>query len=175
MTKRMMKWIKSAGGPLICLDEIWAGCWRGVSASSELEPSEATTDYERACATEDYVAELATDGGRALILGDMPLETSVWSGQNTTIIRLFYADARTDFGDLVEKIGNEVFQNPIESTRYQIASGRMVIFDSALDGRDHGRNLLTFDIESGPYEILTATAKPDNRTSLLLHRFFRLN
>jgi hypothetical protein len=175
MMRHAMEWIKSGGGPLICVDEIWARCWRGVMNSSSQEPNEQRhTDYERACAVKDYVVDIKTDGGHALVLGDMPLETSVWSRNRTTIVRLFYADARTDFDNMLSTIGDEAFQNPIESTSYQVTSGRVVIFDSAVDGQDQGRKMLKFDIAGGRYEILTATVKPDSRTSLLLHRFFHI-
>jgi hypothetical protein len=171
-------WIKSSGGPLICLDEEWEVCWRGAAGSSAPVPNNIGgmhTDYERACTARDYVNKLKLNGGSALILGDMPLETSVLSQRRTTIIRLFYADAATDFDQLLVTLGDQVFQNPIESTSYKVISGRMVIFDSAADGCDRNRTVLPFDIEAGEYRVLTATAEPNDRTSLLLHGFFRTN
>lgn len=171
-----MKWIKSGGGPLICVDGIWARCWRGIGASSKPGPNvSGHTDYERACATKDYVVGLETNGGHALILGDMPLETSVWVNQTTTIVRLFYAEPQTDFGDILEKIGDEAFHDPIESTEYRVTSGRLVVFDAALDGRGRTPDWLAFALDRGTYRVLTALAKPDTKTSLLLHRFSRVN
>lgn len=173
MVSRAMQWIKSGGGPLICVDRNWATCWRGVVASGPLGLE--CTDYERACAAKDYVNKLNLNGGSALILGDMPLETSVWSGQRLTIVRVFYADPSTEFDQIMLALGDEIFAHPIESTSYEVVSGRMVIFDSAADGRDPTRGVLPFDIENGKYKILTVTTEPNDRTSLLLHRFFLTN
>ena len=161
---------------MICVDESWSNCWRGVVGSScPVHRDDTITDYNRACNIKDYVGSLRTNGGCALVLVDMPLETSVWLRGRTTIVRLFYADRDIQFEDLLSQIDNSIFINPLEVATYDVVSGRMVIFDSALTLGPQEQNFLPFNIEAGRYKILTVTAKPDSRTSVLLHRFFRVN
>jgi hypothetical protein len=47
----------------------------------------------------------------------------------------------------------------------------MIVFDSACAGKDVGDAHLTFDLPPGAYSILTKQFQPDERTSVLVHKF----
>jgi Immunity protein 21 len=175
MTERGMNWIKSAGGPLICVERVLANFWRGAVADTETT-KELESDYDRACRIRDYVGTVYMTEGSALILGDMPLETSVWrdASEHTIIVRLFYIDPETNVPQLLAGIGEAAFKDPEESITFRIGSGHMTILDSAALGVDPKKKAIFFEIPIGEYYILTKVINPDSRTSILLHKFCRV-
>lgn len=170
-----MQWIKSAGGPLICVEEELASFWQGVVGNSVSghAVTEAPSDYDRACAVSEYVGVVDLPQKYALILGDMPLETTVWSPSFDLplIVRAFYMDPGVDLSQLLASYGSLSFADPIESIDCEIGSGHMVIFDSAIPGSHENRESLSFEIPPGSYRILTKAFVLDSRTSVLMHRF----
>ncbi|OGB30721.1 MAG: hypothetical protein A3F78_04270 [Burkholderiales bacterium RIFCSPLOWO2_12_FULL_61_40] len=171
-----MSWIKSAGGPLICVEKDLAPFWLGILGSSVKDgpTTPLFNDYDRACAVSDYVGMVELPRKYALILGDMPLETTVWrpSSESPLIVRVFYMDPGVDLPQLLAAHGNLSFADPIESIDCEIESGHMVIFDSAVPGL-HEHASLSFEIPPGNYQILTKVFEPDSRTSVLIHKFER--
>jgi hypothetical protein len=179
MRERSVEWIKSGGGPLVCLETALAHRWRGVEVGggTTVDPKiNAVSDYERACRVPDYLGTIDLEEGSALVLGDMPLETSVWSDalKNIIIVRLFYIEPETDVSNLLQNIGDSSFINPQESIIFETRSSRLIIFDSAFPGDDQKKNILRFQLSKGKYRILTGLINPDSRTSLLLHKFYPL-
>lgn len=170
-----MRWIKSAGGPLICVEKELSSFWQGVLGNSVSghAASAALNDYDRACAVADYVGIVELPRRFALVLGDMPLETTVWcpSSEPPLIVRVFYMDPGVDLLRLLAAHGNLSFADPIESIDCEIESGHMVIFDSAVPGLHEGHASLSFEIPPGRYGILTKVFEPDSRTSVLIHKF----
>jgi hypothetical protein len=166
-----MKWIKSAGGPLVCLERYLVANWSGAHEESYIE--QRTTDYERACQVQDYLGRIKIRDGEALVLGDMPLETSVWQGRDgtTVIVRLFYADPTVDIPRIINALSDDEFDPPDEHTAINIHDGEMVIFDAAMRGDCASVAALHFELPVGRQIVLTKAVKPGDRTSLLLHKF----
>ncbi len=102
------------------------------------------------------------------------METSVWATASGSIfiVRLFYLDPGTDVPGLLRYIDDKSFDDPEESISFHIGSESMVIFDSAFSGKDSTREVVDFAISRGNYRVLTKTIDPDERTSLLVHRFY---
>jgi hypothetical protein len=171
-----MDWIKSGGGPLICAEREVAVYWRGVTRTNEeLDLSaDELSDYDRGCRVRDYLGVLKVGRGHAVILGDMPLETSVWKDGygNVLIVRLFYIDAGADVPGILRGINDSCFDDPNGSVDFEITSGQMVIFDSAFPGIEQEKKTLAFETSRAMYRILTKVVKPDSQTSILLHKFF---
>ena len=71
-TDKRLNWIDSAGGPLILIEQTYLNYWKGIF--SDQEP----TDYNRACAIDNYISLIEVGDGKALVLGDMPMRTA-WS------------------------------------------------------------------------------------------------
>jgi hypothetical protein len=169
------EWIKSAGGPLICVERELAHCWRGaIRTNAGIDaPALSLSDYDRACRIREYLGAIDLEKGRALVLGDMPLETSVWKDATDSpfIVRLFYIDPGTDVPQVLRRIGDLLFVDLEEAINFEIASGQMVIFDSAYPGGDQAKKDLFFECAPGKYRILTKMINPDSRTSMLLHKF----
>ena len=170
-----LKWIKSRGGPLICVESELAPYWQGVVANSIEQGlgSVYLSDYERACSVEDYLGEIPLNGRRAIILGDMPLETMIWhvSDDLPRIVRVYYADPDVDVTKRLELTQDLDFSNPVELTEIDVKSGPLIVFDSACAGKDVGNACLSFNLSPGVYSILTKQFEPDDRTSVLVHKF----
>jgi hypothetical protein len=143
-----MEWIKSGGGPLVCVERELAHLWRGTLVSGgEDAPALAVSDYERACQVRDYLGVANLNHGSALILGDMPLATSVWidSSGRVGIVRLFYLDRDADVSSILGKIDDSLFNDPDETLNFEVASNQMMIFDSAASGADKAERALFFE------------------------------
>lgn len=171
-----MEWIKSGGGPLLCIEKVLGRDWSGVDANSlpDETKSHYSNDYERACAVFDYVGKIPVRGGHALVLGDMPLQTLIWSRGHTLpkIVRVYYADPETNVISVLDAAPGTVFGDPVESIKFAVGSSPLVIFDSAYPFSEV-RNIarLEFELPIGLYEVLTLKVDPNPRTSVLVHSF----
>lgn len=168
-------WIKSGGGPLICVELEIANSWLGVTGTSHSQGpnSECLSDYERACNVRDYIGKVSLSNHDALILGDMPLETLVWHRPDELprVVRVIYGDPGVDIVKVLE-LGRELdFNDPIELLETNVKSESMVIFDSAYPGIDVSKSRLSFKLPKGKYIVLTKQFLPDDRTSVLVHKF----
>lgn len=172
-----MDWIKSAGGPLICVEKELANSWRGILGNSVNDRTAIPTsnDYDRACAVSDYVGIVVLPPKYALVFGDMPLETTVYcpSSEISLVVRVFYMDPGADLLQIFAAHGSLSFVDSIESIDCEIQTGHMVIFDSAINGLHQAYDKLSFDISPGSYQILTKIFELDSRTSVLIHKFAR--
>jgi hypothetical protein len=171
-----VRWIKSAGGPLVAMRKDLAPSWRGILGNSswpKMSTETMNTDYSRACDIKDYVGIIDVSDGNAIVLGDMPLSTTVWTdtGSKIFIIRAFYMGPDQDINLLMIDMNEEELKNVVESVDFTVFAQKMVIFDSALPGERFEDECLSFSMPLGKYIILTYELKPNARTSLLLHRF----
>lgn len=171
-----MRWIKSAGGPLLIVERDLASLWGGISCSfSQQVAAQGQTDYDRACHISDYIGVIAIAGRHALVLGDMPLATSVWPCQKgSLVVRPFYMDSDESLPAVLNDCDISDLSTEIESLTFEFSSDDNIIFDSALTGSRIFSDFLEFPVIPGAYKIDTFDFKPDSRTSLLLHRFQRL-
>ena len=172
-----MRWIKSGGGPLVCIERRLARLWRGVDGNSTPRHIDTNdTDYERACGIGRYVGQIPVGDRVALVLGDSPLETSVaWLRGDPVLVRLIYADPHVDFQELLSSTPDSAFENPSEALAYDAESEEHLIFDSAASGDEAERNGIIFSVRPGRLAVLTASGEPNDRTSWLLHRFVRVS
>jgi len=169
------RWIKSGGGPLICVESELARYWLGVAANSIIHGPDRIheSDYKRACSVSDYLGKIPLGNRHALILGDMPLETLIWqlTEQLPRIVRVYYADPDVDVTKRLESTQNLDFSDPVETMEVDVRSTPMIVFDSAYPGKDVGGAHLSFELPPGMYSVLTKPFSPDDRTSVLVHKF----
>jgi hypothetical protein len=171
-----LQWIKSAGGPLVVMGSDLAPLWRGYGGNSARFGEfgqRLETDYVRACEIKDYVGVVDVADGYSLVLGDMPLATSVsvdGLGRNL-IVRPIFMDPDDDLTSLVRGVADADLGKELESIEFSVKNSRMVIFDSALSGDDLGEECLSFLISAGNYKIVTYEFKPSSRVSSILHIF----
>jgi hypothetical protein len=170
-----MKWMKSAGGPLICLETRLMSSWCGTEGTFQTGKCAASqrSDYDRACAVNDYAGLVDVDGGSALILGDLPLATTVFGKAHFElyVVRAVYMDPGTEITPFVDYFDERFFRASLEALSFTIRSDALAMFDSALPGSDQSKEVLAFSLSPGRYEIKTALVDPNEQTSLVVHRF----
>ncbi|OYU86769.1 MAG: hypothetical protein CFE29_27535 [Bradyrhizobiaceae bacterium PARB1] len=167
------KWVGSGGGPLICVEERLAHHWLGVD--NAIAGDDDGSDYDRACDIGDFLGKVPLPGADALILGDEPLQTCVdrTHPEHPSVLRVYYADPDIDVIRQLHARGDLDFANPEEMIEIDVGSTPLVIFDAAFPGEDRSVQRLSFDLRPGHYKVLTKRFEPDERISVLVHRFVR--
>jgi hypothetical protein len=130
------------------------------------------TDYERACGVRGYLGVLNVGPAEALVLGEEPMQTSVWSPADSTVVLIRWRYARDDksVGRLLAGLGKE-----------QLGPGRVVVdfreadvrlFDCAVAGKTSGSDAaghLDISLISSRVSVSTDIWEPDKETCLILH------
>jgi hypothetical protein len=170
-----MKWIRSAGGPLICIGSDLAGLWMGIHGNSlsRSANSPKTSDYVRACEIPTYLGKIQIGGGEALILGDIPMETTVFASPCTAplIVRVVYKDPDADVLAILTRFGRLDSMFAVERMSFRVAAEKMSIFDSADLQKDSCDASLALVLEKANYEVRTFAFEPDERTAVVVHEF----
>lgn len=172
-----MHWIMSGGGPLICLERHLEGSWGGIDKLT-IPHGDAKTDYDRACQLKGYLNVLPVLGGEAIILGDMPLDTSFCRARSGALMiaRVIYAclDFDDKFESIIAELDESIFDRPSETSHFAFATPSVSMFDSAEPGYDILEGSLHFDVTPGSYRVLTREYEPDPENSLVMHKFVLL-
>jgi hypothetical protein len=159
-----LKWISSEGGPLILLEHRLISSWGGAFAPQD------ETDYDRACAIEDYVGLISVGPGYGLVLGDEPMQTS-WSTlteeNGGVLVRWQWARNENAVIRTLHQVPEELWTHTDLS--FSKTEGPLLLFDAACPGKNIVSSL-TIDLGRGRYSIDFAHYQPDRETSLILHR-----
>lgn len=180
-----LKWVDSAGGPLILIGDKSVGLWSGIlkrsayltnvdeGADNFLDPGEA--DYGKACLIEDYLGLVKVDGDEVLVLGDEPMLTTFFFSQEKPVL------ARWCYGEDKEFIDNILLNINLSSIiqwefalTFNLTSDKQFLFDSAcsksmIDKRQE--DCLDINMKRGQYKLSTSVYEPDRKTKLILHKF----
>ncbi len=179
-----MRWVESGSGPLLLLSSELLAEWEGVAIPTNGRivqanfhrdgPGTATTDYDRACDVEDYIAALPIGGGLGLVLNQEPMATT-WQPSDDQagglLIRWMYGDPEMDVPELLLHSPAPGWEP--EQITFVVGSAPLYLFDAACPGNELDDHL-TIVLSAGSYVITTALYEPDDRTSLVLHRFTQL-
>jgi hypothetical protein len=168
------KWVTSAGGPLILLDERRLNDWGGVFSpvTGEADPDGRDTDYARACEVEGYIGRIPVNSVEVLVLGDEPMPTA-WVPNSTgggTFVRWMAGEDEREFLDWVPKVPADILES---DGRFLVHDGKLILFDSAFAGRNVKKwpqDYLVIGLKPGSYEIMTAYYEPNERTLMVVHR-----
>ncbi|WLQ17490.1 Imm21 family immunity protein [Hahella aquimaris] len=122
-----MNWISSEGGPLILVVRKSLRYWAGLDGS----------DYERACAVCDYAGTIRVGNSEAVVLGDEPCQTAIYSSphiNNLVIVRWQWAESESQLERYLSDITNNTFSRPEEELRFNNTDEELLLFDSVLAG-----------------------------------------
>jgi Immunity protein 21 len=167
-----VKWVNSSGGPLLCAAESVSKSWMGTRGLSSPSPR-FTSDYERACATTEYLEHIPAGTGDVLVLGDEPLQSAfVRASNNLMIARWMYAQSHDQ--------ANTILQGPIgealeltAKVPFVVKEDRIVLLDSALAGSQVIDKFDIAHIEPGSYKVTTEKIEMKTQYSFIIHRFLR--
>ena len=156
-----MKWLSSEGGPLVMVGQSELINWQGVDGS----------DYDRACSVEDYLGLIPVGNSQALVLGDEPCQTALFTinSKDIALVRWVYGEDELTVEKHIRQVPEELFNNPLEQIEYRVEGDEFILFDSVLNGE--AAQGLKIDLPSDKYVVTTVQYEPDEDTSLILHRF----
>ena len=144
--------------------------WKGIGEEFP-SPEGVVSDYDRACEVDDYLGLVKVNGDYdALVLGVEPMGTAWLNIAKMGII------VRWEFGETEEEIEHLVENMSLDKSWeksgvfLEFFSKELVVFDAAADFTCLD-DQLDVEIEPSKYEMETAFYKPNNLTSLVLHRF----
>lgn len=158
----MTQWIESAGGPLIALPVAHAADWRGVSPRSD-----GSSDYDRACAINEYLGLLSCNGNDVLVLGDEPHRTCwIPQGNGGLLVRWVYAESEGKALAAVRNLSAEEMRD--DGVRFT-ANGTYRLMDAADSGDEESQNFVELDLLPGRYRVLETFVDPDESTRVLVH------
>lgn len=157
-----MRWIESNGGPLIALPASALDDWGGSTQSS-------SSDYERACAIDDYLGILQVGSSQALVLGDEPLRTT-WIDEpgGGLLARWVFASSDSAAAERLASIPSDL--DWTSAVEWTVDATPVVLFDSAEPGVERLSPRLTLPLAVKRYRVETTRYEPDNETQFLLHR-----
>jgi hypothetical protein len=163
------RWIETEGGPLVCIERCFAHLWSGLNRST----SGGSSDYDRACAIKDYVGVLDIGPAQALVLGDMPLSTSIWNDANGEkyiyIVRCVYTNSDEIVKKIIEDHKYLDFSDPLEIISIHFSTRNIVMFDSAFTGINK-EDYIAFECPFNHVHVDTKLIAVDQIASLVVHR-----
>lgn len=169
---RQVDWIRSYGGPLICMDKGLKRAWGGIERLTIETNTGAGNDYERACQCNLLLGSIPLDMGEALVLGDHPLQTSFWRAADDRlhIVRIRWAEPWTDVDSLLSAANISALPSVQADIPFTFSGPDIVLFDSVEDGSDD--HIAHRQISAGGrYAISTKIFEPDGLTSLYINEF----
>ncbi len=182
-----LKWIESAGGPLILISDKCYSLWSGILKRSSYLDNKTEdaddflnadkADYGKACLVQDYLGIVNIGNDTALVLGDEPLLTTVFHSIDNRVViaRWFYGENEA----LVDKYLKAIDLNSIANWKFastlKLSSDRQFLFDSACSAsmlpEKENNKWLSLNIKQGDYKIWTSIYEPDDKTKLIIHKF----
>jgi len=168
-----MKWVKSGGGPLVCITRDTAQSWCGVLGTSDSLGNcvaLGSSDYDRACAAGGYISAFEFRGFQGLIIGDVPLLTSFYSGPSlAAIVSIYYAPDDFDVTADLDRMSADRLGPSLAVASFESGGGEMMMFDSALAGSRVDDDVILLRINAGQHVISTHFVEDIPDVSLVLH------
>ncbi len=170
-----MKWIRSAGGPLLFLPKTRLANWNGIldaSGQDAFDPSGgSSTDYDRACAATEYIELIPVGDAAGILIGDEPFPTT-WRPPAEAGWGCFVCLSWEDFENVAGHL-DHIAESIFETTGlvFDMSCENGVLFDSACPGDEvYKDDHLEILLAKGLYEIHTGFIKNEGRIGLILHR-----
>lgn len=158
-----MRWISSAGGPLVLIPKVLRSQWRGTRG--------VPSDYEMACGVEGYVGVIEKAGSQVLVLGDEPLQTAISSvNGKPCLVRWVYAPSPDAAESSVAAMEPVHLGAPVESVVIRIANSPLVLMDAGAPGEYPG-DTLELALAPGAYRVQVHEFAPGQDTKFLVHAF----
>jgi len=160
-----MKWISSAGGPLILLPSSVRNKWRGITRATSTDVS----DYEAACAVRGYVGVIARHDCAILVLNDEPMDTAVVKTKSDRIllVRWMYAPSSDAVEDELQRLSLNAARQ-VESAHIELSNRTYYLMDAAEAGRQPAQ-FERVTIEPGDYQVRVVEHAPHEKMMLIIH------
>jgi hypothetical protein len=177
-----MKWITSAGGPFLLVDEENLLTWGGVidpippHGLDLYSPSGVPTDYDRACNVDGPIGSITVGDAPALVFGEEAL-CATWLGSagddEGKIVRYSFADSEKEVLQSISTMPETAFT---QRQLFSVSRSHLFLFDSAIAGGNIEKfpsDYIAIELPCGTYDVATATYSPEHRMYVIVHRFVR--
>ena len=154
-----MRWITSAGGPLVLVPQAMAVQWHGVSNGGN--------DYTAACTIDDYAGVIRWNGVDVLILNDEPLATTCLTNGLTVFVRWMYAPNENAITDVIHDMVRH-FPKQERGITLDCKADRYVLFDAGAPGSTVNETI-EVNVAPGPYMVETHMWRPNEDVGLVVH------
>ena len=157
-----MQWLSSTGGPLILLPVSLRQRWGGALGDA--------SHYRLACATTGYAGIISLSGSDLLLLGDEPMDTTVYRDVNGVVLVRWIQGASREH---VESRLTLLLAQPskeLERTRLVVREECMFLMDSPDAGAEAKGQPVR--LTSGTYQVIVEEYR-DKDTWLLFYRLAR--
>jgi len=126
--------VSTTGGPLVLMDNASVAAWGGVQVhNTTMGP---VSDYERACQIRGYLGTVDIQHGCALVLNDMPMDTTVIevSRSELWVIRFMYGECR-EYENYMRQEAEQIFSlgnvTGPKNMKFRISGNSFSIFDAS--------------------------------------------
>ena len=165
MTGESMRWIFSAGGPLVLIPTGVQSRWQGTGG--------VPSDYDTACGVDGYVGVIEKDRCPLLVLGDEPLQTGIASlDGRPCLVRWVYAPSLDAAESSLAAMMPVHLRGPLESVAFRVVSSPLILMDAGAPGENPGDNL-ELEMDPGLYSVQVYDFTPAQDTKFLVHEFKR--
>jgi hypothetical protein len=154
-----MRWINSAGGPLVLIPRLALRSWQGAAGGDG-------SDYMAAAAVSDYAGVIHRHGVDILVLNDEPLQTTAVAMDDALLlVRWKYAPSESSVSASLRGIRGQLGL-PCEQTYLASTEHEYVLLDAGAAG-DGATNYL--DIGFCPHQVETHLWDPEIDIGLIVH------
>src|SRR5262249_15755840 len=157
--KRLMnlRWINSAGGPLVCVSPSAGRKWRGTQGSSV---GESRSDYERACNQLDYAGAIACGSSQALVLGDESLQSAFVVKDEVVVVGRWVCWVSSEGAASAIAQLPSVLPSIEGPSKFRLDDRGLIMFDAALSSIDPA-SYTALDLKPGGFTVTTEKYKSD--------------
>lgn len=157
-----LRWISSAGGPLVLLQSSSLSAWQGVHGE----------DYERAGAITGHTGIITKAGRDVLVLWGEPLETTYHeAGTRQFLTQWSYAPDEESVIKALSELDGETVE-PLGETSMSIMDPEQFLIDAGAPGTGV-RERLTLSLVPGHYVVRTFAYRPSTDVELIMHEMLR--
>jgi hypothetical protein len=161
-----LRWVNSAGGPLICGEPSTAAQWKGTSRSEIDVPS----DYERACAQTDFLSAMRIADREVLVLGDEPMRSAFHHGDTGLLIVRWISGQST--GAVAQ--GLSLVPSTLPRLQADVGftshEGQVMLFDAAACWPGEATSS-AMPMAAGRFSVTSERYEREGLFDLIVHRF----
>lgn len=153
-----LRWISSAGGPLVVLQQSTLSSWGGALGG----------DYDRAGAIRGYIGIIKQGELDAIVLWGEPLETAYYAGaKGQFLVRWSYGPDDTAVLNSLDRM-HAAAMSVSEDLVVEVVDDRQFIIDAAAPGYD-AEEQVPLSLTPGRYVIASGIYRPSPEIEMIVH------
>ena len=138
---------------MLLLADRYLSAWHGSDDSDEA--ADGDTDYDRACAINDYAGSIAVADSQAIVLGDASMHAVWWplATDRGVVARVEFTESDEHLRKLLRETDYEALKGG--DLELVLPPGGLWLFEAAYGGDELTSNSLRIDLPAGRYRVRT--------------------